>query len=226
VNISNSRDIISLSEFVSQVSLERQARIARFHRQEDAIRSLVAELLVRQAIKQFRQIPDNKINFVLNAFGKPVLQEDPTFHYNITHSGDWVLCAISDSDVGIDIEKMIPLDLQIAVHYFTELEQRYIFAAETVNESRLSRFYEIWTLKESYIKAVGEGLSLSLLKFSVLDDQLKVGSFLHNIALNKNYYFQQFELDPLYKAGVCGEMPISLEPIMVMDAESFYTSLE
>lgn len=207
------------------MSLERQAKIARFARQEDAIRSLVAELLVRQAIGLHRQIPNSKINFDSNAFGKPILREDPSFHFNISHSGVWVICAISEADVGIDIEKIVSIDLQIARNYFTEAEQRYIFASEISKDQRLNRFYEIWTLKESYIKAIGKGLSLSLLAFSVLNDELEKCCPLQKNAIQKKYYFQQYELDPLYKCAVCGELPISIESIKVMEIESFFNSI-
>jgi 4'-phosphopantetheinyl transferase len=224
VNISKLGDITCMSDLISKVSLERQARIRRFVRSEDAVRSLIAELLVRHIIGFHRQIPHDKIFFDINPYGKPILRGDPSFHYNISHSGDWVLCAVSEASVGIDIEKIASVDPHIAERYFTEAEQRYVFAAGTTDGQWLNRFYEIWTLKESYIKAVGTGLSMPLQFFSVVKDELQKSFQLQTTTLNEKYYFRQYELDPLYKCAVCAELPISVETINPLDGEDFLNS--
>lgn len=66
-----------------------------------------------------------------------------------------MVCVVHDDTVGVDIESIGPFDLRLAKELFTEEEYQEVL----VNEDSLAAFYDIWTLKESYIKAVGQGLS-------------------------------------------------------------------
>ena len=84
--------------------------------------------------------------------------------FNVSHTGNYVACALSDEPVGIDIEQMRPSDQKIAERFFTLDERAYISA----NDSTAS-FYEIWTKKESRIKWEGRGLSKPLPSFSVFE---------------------------------------------------------
>ena len=81
-------------------------------------------------------------------------------YFNLSHSADMVLCAISDTPVGCDIEKVTDAPMEVAEHVFSRKERQYIADAE--NEGEMNRrFFRLWTMKESYVKMTGEGMSLS-----------------------------------------------------------------
>nr|WP_237391871.1 4'-phosphopantetheinyl transferase superfamily protein [Paenibacillus dendrobii] len=87
-------------------------------------------------------------------------------HFNISHSGEWVVCALDSLPVGVDVEEIKEAPFEISKRFFSREERTFLFneAEEVRNES----FYYIWTLKESYIKAIGQGLSYGLESFTVL----------------------------------------------------------
>ena len=96
-------------------------------------------------------------NVTIGMTGKP---ECEGVFFNLSHSGDMVLCAICDMPVGCDIEKVADAPLEIADRYFSEKERQYIDSSQSLPEiSR--RFFRIWTMKESYVKMTGEGMNLS-----------------------------------------------------------------
>ena len=88
-----------------QLSSSRKVRIDRLRRQEDRQRSLAAELLVYQLLEQHWGITTAKLHCKDN--GQPYLS-GCDLHVSISHSGDWVACAVSSCPVGIDIERIRP----------------------------------------------------------------------------------------------------------------------
>ena len=146
------------------MSPEKQARYKRFHRIEDSHRLLAADILVRYYLCRKYGFKNKALVFEKNAYGKPFPANDPKRHFNVSHSGDWVLAAFDDDEVGVDIQRMRPIDMGVAEKNFSEKEYRDLIKKDGVERER--RFYEIWTLKESFIKAVGQGLSLGLGTFS------------------------------------------------------------
>jgi 4'-phosphopantetheinyl transferase len=106
--------------------------------------------------------------FAENAFGKPRLTDHPSVHFSLSHSGDRAVLAVSERhEMGIDIERVRPLDhLDLARRYFHPNEVSAIEAVKAPDEQLLA-FFRIWTLKESVVKAVGKGLSIPLDTFEV-----------------------------------------------------------
>ncbi|MDR1059826.1 MAG: 4'-phosphopantetheinyl transferase superfamily protein, partial [Clostridiales bacterium] len=88
-------------------------------------------------------------------------------HFNISHSGRHVVCALCDAPVGIDVEIVRPIDMNIANRFFSADERGRLFSEPADGHGRLELFYSIWTRKESFIKMTGEGLSRPLGSFSV-----------------------------------------------------------
>lgn len=181
---------------------------------EDAVRSLVGELLVKYAIGMMTNLPHHLIRFSVNAYGKPFLDGNDAVCFNVSHAGDWVVCAIDADDVGIDVEKMQVIDFQIARQFFSAMEYMQLLASPP--SLRLDYFFDIWTLKESMIKADGRGLSLALDSFSIL----KQGSEMQLIAGGEmpNYHFFQYEIDPAYKLSLCAKtrhFPAHVTPVNI-----------
>jgi len=148
------------------VSEERRERISRFCNIYDAQNSLIGDILVREALSEMTGL--SHVHFICrtNEYGKPFLTNYSDIHYNTSHTRGIVACAFDALPVGIDIELIKPIDINIAKHFFSEDEIDYIFSAS--NGDELTRFYQVWTMKESLIKWEGVGLSKDLKSFSVL----------------------------------------------------------
>jgi 4'-phosphopantetheinyl transferase len=144
----------------------RQQRADRYLRKEDARRCIVADALLRYALRH--TLGTDRAEPALTEDGKPFLPGRKDFHFNLSHSGNWVVIAWSDRPMGIDVE-VIAMDEgkeQLARRFFSADEQDYLFA--TQGQERALRFFEIWTKKESYLKYLGTGINRPLHSFSVL----------------------------------------------------------
>jgi len=150
------------------VSTERQLLANQFVFLDDAKRCVLSELLLQYSfLRTKKTILD--VEIVRNAYGKPSLAGMSDFSYNISHSGKWVVIAYGEieTEIGLDIEEINFDQGDLPIHAFTRIEQAYITAVFDEKE-RVRRFTQLWTLKESYVKYIGTGLSTDLDSFSVL----------------------------------------------------------
>jgi 4'-phosphopantetheinyl transferase len=155
--------------------------------------------LARYAICKRLGISNRDLDFGANEYGKPVLHEPNGIHFNISHSGNWVVCAVDDTVVGIDVEMIKPIDFKIAERFFSRDE--YISFMNQPEEIKLKYFYMIWTLKESYIKAEGKGLSIPLNSFTIRMESNDISVSVNN-EIREFYFYQSFlDSDTVY--AVC-----------------------
>ncbi len=141
-------------------TVERKQRSDRYRRKEDSLRCLAAGALLQHAL--------GTVDYTAakGPFGKPYIKENNSFHYNLSHSGNWVVIAYGDTEVGIDVEK-ICMDAgkeDLIRRYFTPDEQAYVCDTKELTPRR---FFEVWTGKESYLKYLGTGLQKNLASFSI-----------------------------------------------------------
>lgn len=197
---------------------ERKSKIKRFINKKDKIRALVAEILIKTIMAETLGIKSKKIIFNKNEFGKPYLKNYEKFNFNISHSGEFVVCAIDDRPIGIDIEQIKQIEYKvIAERFFSTCELKYIENADLCNQ--LKKFYEIWTLKESYIKCCGMGLSMQLNKFSI---DLSSSETIR-VAENNNYkqhLFKLIDIHSNYKMAVCSTNINKLNNMTVIEQNS------
>lgn len=123
-----------------------------------------------------------------NSWGKPYLQGIPHVHFSISHSGEFVMCALSDEEIGCDIQQTSTSRISVAKRFFTDQEQIQVSSANDPQDE----FTRLWTLKESYVKMIGMGISACPLpSFDV-----------SYTARNVNAVFHEHSL-PGYRAAVC-----------------------
>lgn len=139
-----------IAEWFNNMSEERQDEVAQIKNKHKKNLKIIADHLCRKAISDFCGVSPEEILFSKNSFGKPFAMNIPV-HFNVSHSGDMVVCAVSDREIGIDIEKIKPFNIKAASKFATDEECGYIGSTE-------NGFFEIWTLKEAYFKCVGTGL--------------------------------------------------------------------
>ena len=161
------------------VSSEKRKRIRKFHFRKDAQNCLLGDVLARICICRATGLSNQQLEFSTNEYGKPFLTTDPRIHFNISHAGYYVVCAVSDEPVGIDIELIKPVEMKIAERFFTPDETAYITQDESIR-----RFYEVWTKKESRIKWEGLGLHKPLTSFSVFGSNEQDAIFYHKVFSN------------------------------------------
>lgn len=99
--------------------------------------------------------------------GKPYLSGREDVFFNLSHSGKWVLCAVSDKEVGLDAQALTPYRPSVASRCFTAAEQAWIDGDDR-------RFTQLWTMKEAYLKFTGFGLVLPMSSFTVPYDKTGV----------------------------------------------------
>ncbi|CAM4252732.1 MULTISPECIES: 4'-phosphopantetheinyl transferase family protein [Bacillus cereus group] len=184
------------------VSNDKRERIRRFKRKEDAYRTLMADILIRSIILTKYGVPNREITFIYNSYGKPFLSWDSSFSFNVSHSGKWVVAIVGKQQlVGIDIEGVQPIGMEIARRFFAPEEYEELKVKK--EKERLLYFYDLWTLKESYIKAIGHGLSIPLDSFVIQrKDLLEQFAICQNHS-PKSFFFRQYDIDTVYKLSTC-----------------------
>lgn len=207
---------------LNYVPPSKREAVSRYHQPIDAQRSLMGEILARLGICSRLQVTNDELNFNKNEFGKPELSHDSGCYFNISHAGDWVICAFSERPVGVDIEHIKPIDYSIADRFFTRNE--YLALMSRTGLDQLTYFYRLWTLKESYIKAVGKGLSIPLHSFSFeIGDNNKVSAELGD-GVTPCYFKQYLEYDE-YVLSLCSY--VEATPVFrPLDYEKLRTYLE
>lgn len=162
-------DQINYAKSLQTLSSDERERAARFVFPRDRFAFAAAHSLLREALSDYENVPPDAWTFARNAYGKPMLAnpyDAMNFGFSLAHTDSLVACAVCrGSDVGVDVESLNPMihALDIAHRYFSPDEVIGLQAcAET---ERQLRFIELWTLKEAYVKAIGEGLSHPLHTF-------------------------------------------------------------
>ncbi|WP_145035250.1 4'-phosphopantetheinyl transferase superfamily protein [Paenibacillus sp. Y412MC10] len=183
------------------LSPDRQEYVSKFRRASDYQRSVLGDALAHRMLRDKLGRERTNMEIIRNAYGKPFLKDHDNLHFNVSHSGQWVVCAVGYEPLGIDVEKMENIDMDIAKRYFHKTEFNALLNCPP--SERLSRFFDLWTLKESYIKAVGKGLHLPLDSF-VMERQGGEWEWAPVVGENGGtYYFKQYALEEGYKLSVC-----------------------
>jgi 4'-phosphopantetheinyl transferase len=165
------RPLCLIHEFEGTLSDDERQRANRFRFDIHKRRFVVGRGLLRAILADYLEIRPCEVRFAYGLHGKPMLHQNEfenSVHFNVSHSGSHALYAISrDCEVGVDLEYVRPLtDVeQIAEHFFSSTE---FSAFQTVPAfQRLTAFYNCWTRKEAFIKAIGNGLTQPLDSFVV-----------------------------------------------------------
>jgi 4'-phosphopantetheinyl transferase len=149
---------------------KEQMRANRFYFVRDKNRYVVSRAVLRLVIGRYLAQPPKQIRFTYTEHGKPALASvnSERLQFNVSHSGGLAMMAFClDAEVGIDVEQRRPLDdgEQIAKRFFSAAEVAVFMSLPS--EQRVEAFFNCWTRKEAYIKAIGEGLSCPLNVFDV-----------------------------------------------------------
>ena len=136
---------------------------------------------------------ENKLAFTYGSNGKPYLKDGRVF-FNISHSGNYVICSFSESEIGCDVQILSEYKERIAKRFFTEEEHKILNSSENPSED----FTRLWTLKESVLKKNGEGITGGLSAFCFAD------CLYENSFIKFGYHFKVSRTDGAY-ISVCSD---------------------
>lgn len=139
-----------LNQWFDAMSESRKEEVLNLKNESKRASKIIADYICRKAVSEFCSIPESEIIFAKGEFGKP-FAAGLDVHFSVSHSGDLVICAVSETEIGIDVEKIRNIRLDAAKRFACESELEYI-------ADNTQRFFEIWTLKEAYFKCIGTGL--------------------------------------------------------------------
>lgn len=155
-----------LRELLTQDELQHAAR---FHFDRDRLCFTITRSLLRIILAGLTHNSPHDLRFTYSDRGKPQLENsDGSLAFNVSHSGESALIGVSRrKQIGVDIERIREdFDVRaIAQRFFSERERKELFSIP--ERDQFQAFFQCWTLKESFIKALGEGLSHPLHQFDV-----------------------------------------------------------
>lgn len=150
--------------------LNKQERLQaeKFSFAKDHKRYLITRIFIRKLLGYYLGLAPEEVLFQHNTYGRPSLvaeQNQLGLDFNIAHTDGLIVVALAvDAQVGIDVEWLRKSrKLEVAEDFFSPGEVSQLFQAPKAKQQSL--FYHFWTLKESYIKAVGKGLAIPLDSF-------------------------------------------------------------
>lgn len=173
------------SYYLQQLTPAIQNEVIKFKNWQDIQRSLLSKTLLIRGLKALGLRSYSLDQLKLTEFKRPYF--DDLVDFNISHSGEYVVCAISKTNrIGIDIEEIKDIPLLEFENQFSKQELEEILQ----NKNSLHAFYTLWTQKEAFLKAIGTGLYVPLNKISVKENKIiwnNVKWFLHEIKLDLKY---------------------------------------
>lgn len=144
------------------LSPDETDRFNRYRHENGAQTFLLGRGLIREQLSERVGCQPEEITLVLSDTGKPSLapelQEKGCWHFSIAHTSDWVVLAVSESQVGVDIETISQRNiLPVAKRYFSPAETEVLQLME--GNGLLRYFFQLWTLKEAEVKRTGSAMA-------------------------------------------------------------------
>ena len=178
-------------ELMVSLNAERRLRIAKAA-SEKARRECLGSALMLNAVLGEHGFNPNDVK--VNAYGKPEIEG---LHFNLSHSGNFVVCAVSDHPVGCDIERLREAPRKVSNRFFSEHEKQWLESLGGVEFDHA--FFRLWTMKESYVKMVGVGMRLPFHAFEIrMDESVSV----YREGEKQQCFLQEYEV-PGYRLTVC-----------------------
>lgn len=194
-NITQPELLHKYKELLSDDEKIKQERYKFSHDRQDA---LITRAFVRDLLSYYADVAPSDWRFEKGEKDKPEIVNPPLpLRFNISHTKGLIICAVTlEDDIGCDVEDTTRKNdvLAIADRYFSPAETKELFSLP--KEQQRHRFFDYWTLKESYIKAWGLGLAIPLKDFSFhIIDNLTSSPLPFAIKHNINMSFAEHRID-------------------------------
>lgn len=204
---------------ISCVQNDEKTRLGRFVFRKDVRASLVGKLLMRKFVNEYTDLPYDKIVFIKDEHNKPVLKDNSTISFNVSHQGSYTVLAgeIRDVRLGVDVMaleytggKSLSEFFRIMNSNFSLAEWKEIrgSASEKSETEQISMFCRHWALKESYVKALGVGIVVDLRSIDfrtnseLSQDSVITDTALYIDGIKQNWLFEETLLDSQHCVAV------------------------
>lgn len=161
-----------IEDYQSKVDKKRLEKVMRTKSREAKVRSLLAGYLLQLGVREMQPeaacerevLP---LSYRYTEQGKPYLVNYPHVFFSLSHSGTMAACAVSDREIGMDVQKHTEVKEGLAERFFTKEECEMLRKAAAGREGFEHLFFRMWSIKESYIKYTGLGMRQGLDTFSI-----------------------------------------------------------
>ncbi len=200
---------------VSLLDRTRREKVAALKQKHERLRSIFAGLLLRHAFlaQGYSEQLWQCIEIAQGSHGKPYLSNCTDFCYSLSHSGEWVLCAVDDREIGADIQEVGALRLAVAKRFYSEQEYDRLLQYASEPERQTLDLYRIWAAKESCVKLTGRGIGAGIDRY-VTDSAY---TQIRDTEEDRLYCIRLYEEIPGYVTGVCSALECFPEHIIITD---------
>jgi len=213
-HIPTTKNSLMSQQLFMQLSVDEQLRARQIHDPIQKNTYITSHAALRNIIASHLNIAIEEINLVNNKEGKPLLGNDPSFFFNLSHTHHYALLGLSNHcQIGIDIEFVNQKRdaLAIAKRFFSQDEYEWLIQIEP--SQQIPCFYQLWCHKEAYLKGIGTGLQGGLSTFTLSCKDL------HESCIIPDQKNNQWKLDAIdvpspYKAALsvnCTEHLIKIQ---------------
>lgn len=158
-----------LERCINVLPPERRQKALRYRFDIDRKMSVISYLLLLYTLKENYGITNPRIAY--GRYGKPYLADYSDIYFNISHCPKGCVCAVSDKEIGVDIQDIRPFSWDIARRVFCENELKIL----EFTDDKAKLFTRIWTMKESYLKMTGEGImNINSIDSTKIQDQIYI----------------------------------------------------
>ena len=155
-----------LEKYFSYMCDSRKAKVKELKKEHSKRCTIAGEIVARKLLSDITAKNPEYFIITIDCNGKPQIKNYAGLFFNISHSESKVAVAVSDEELGIDIEAIRSYSLRLAKKICNKEELLYIFGhlpeetefTENASKETLRRFFEVWTAKEAYFKCIGNGL--------------------------------------------------------------------
>lgn len=155
LNTSVFDDEEKFNQAYADVSVERKKKIDFYRFKKDKKLSLAAGVLLEQGLKN---LGIEKYSLRYGEYQKPYIEGYDNVFFNLSHSEDYSVCVFYKKETGIDIEKIADVSEDVIKEVTTGKEYKFLTGLD--EETKKEQFYRLWSVKESYMKYLGRGLSV------------------------------------------------------------------
>ena len=196
------------SELATYLNYTEINRAERFHKELDKNRFIICRSILKIVLAAYTKLDAKNINLDYHFNKKPYLASHPSLHFNVSHSEDYAVIAISHNKVGIDIE-YIAKDFDFNEILSDVFNDNEILSIQKATDKKHA-FYTSWTRKEAFVKALGKGIDDDFKNIPCLDGEHSLDS--NQLNSNENWQIYSFDLADEYKAAVAFESLPTITP--------------
>jgi len=194
------------------LNTEERKRVERYYKDEDQTSFIICRAILKLILAAHTASDAKNINLDYDFNKKPFLASHPWLHFNVSHSEDFALIAVSRSKVGIDVENISNYFdyLSLLPEIFTENEIMFVQNAK----NKIYAFYSLWTRKEAFVKGIGKGIDDDFKHTPSLDGSHTIDTSI--LKTTKNWQVYSFNLEDHYLGSVAFECEPSIQKNIVL----------